>query len=59
MNKRELAEKLLKLAYDMQDVAVSLDYYGGFSEMQQKSVALMNAASCVRGWGLEIIDGES
>lgn len=53
--RNELAEKMLKLAYDMQDVAVDLDYYGGLSEWSQKSQDLMAAASWVKVWGQEML----
>ena len=49
-----LIEKMDKLVYDMQDVAVDMEYFGGFNdEMVKHSKELMGASKVLLSW----IDG--
>lgn len=54
MTKDQIAEELLALSYKMQDIAVAMDYYGGFAECARHSEELMGAASIAKQWGSEI-----
>lgn len=54
MTKDQIAEELLALSYKMQDIAVAMDYYGGFAEWARHSEELMGAASIAKQWGREI-----
>lgn len=56
MTREEIAERLLKLSYDMQDIAVAMDYYGGFASWAEHGVELMGAASVAKQWGREILN---
>lgn len=59
MTKDQIAEELLALSYKMQDIAVAMDYYGGFAEWARHSEELMGAASVVKSWGWEILNEEA
>lgn len=54
MTKDQIAEELLALSYKMQDIAVAMDYYGGFAEWARHSEELMGAASVAKQWSSEI-----
>lgn len=56
MTKDQIAEELLALSYKMQDIAVAMDYYGGFAEWAEHGVELMGAASVAKQWGREILN---
>lgn len=51
MTLTELADRIESLAADMTNVAVDLDYFGGFNvEMHEHSVELLGAANVARTW---------
>lgn len=49
-SKAELASRLRALAIHMLEVAVEMDYYGGFSEVAVHSRELQGAAGLVLSW---------
>lgn len=54
MTHDDIAEELLKLSYQMQDISVNMSYYGGFAPWAEHGVELMGAASVVKQWSSEI-----
>lgn len=56
MTKEEIAERLLKLSYDMQDISTHLSYYGGFAPWAKHAEELAAGASVVKQWGWEVLN---
>lgn len=57
MGKEYLAERLLKLSYEMLDVATHLDYFGGFNETWRDRAAQLSCACAItKNWGREMLD---
>lgn len=54
-SKSELASRLRALATHMLDVAVDMEYYGGFSEMALHGQELRGAAGIAASWADAII----
>ena len=54
-SKSELASRLRVLAAHMLDVAVDMEYYGGFSEMALHGQELRGAACIATSWADSII----
>lgn len=54
-SKSELASRLRVLAWHMLDVAVDMEYYGGFSEMALHGQELRGAAGIAVSWADAII----
>ena len=51
VGKVDIPEELRKMSEHMEDVAVKMDYYGGFnSEMKEKAVELLNASRMAAEW---------
>lgn len=50
----EIAERLRLLADDMEDIAVMMDYYGGFAEWAQHGREIAGAGNIARQWAVEI-----
>jgi hypothetical protein len=50
----EIAERLRTLADDMDDIAVVMDYYGGFAEWSQHGREIAGAGAIARQWADEI-----
>ena len=56
MTKAKISAALQKLADDMQEIAVAMDYYGGLNaEFQQHSKELLGASYMAREWAYEVI----
>lgn len=53
-SQREIASRLRKLAEDMGELAVAMDYYGGFSEWAKHGRELAGAGETARQWADEI-----
>lgn len=54
-SKTELASRLRALAVHMLEVAVEMDYYGGFSEIAVHAQELQGAACIATSWADAII----
>lgn len=54
-SKAELASRLRALAVHMLEVAVEMDYYGGFSEIAVHAHELQGAAGIATSWADAII----
>jgi hypothetical protein len=52
--KIDIAARLRKLADEMDDIAVAMDYYGGFSEWAQHGREIAGAGTIARQWAGEI-----
>lgn len=50
MTRIEIAERLRKLANEMEEVAVCLDCYGGLAEWSEHGREMAGAANIARGW---------
>lgn len=50
----DIAQKLRALSATMSDIAVEMDYFGGFAEWTQHSNELLGASAVVGNWALEI-----
>jgi len=50
----EIAERLRTLADDMDDIAVVMDYYGGFSAWSRHGREMAGAGAIARQWADEI-----
>lgn len=46
----EIAHRLRRVACDMAEIAVLMDYYGGLSEWARHGVELAGAAHIARSW---------
>lgn len=47
----DIPEELRKMSKHMDDVAVKMDYYGGFNgEMKEKAAELLNASRMALDW---------
>jgi hypothetical protein len=54
----EIADRLLKLADEMQDVGAAMDYFGGFdAEMAEHGRELVGAGAIARQWAEHIKAG--
>ncbi len=47
---RTIAHRLRRVACDMEEIAVLMDYYGGRAEWARHGVELAGAAHMARGW---------
>ena len=59
--KISIPEELRKMSEHMADVAVKMDYYGGFNgEMKEKSEELLNASRMAAEWAdyIELESGQ-
>lgn len=54
MNRNEIAAGLKKLSEEMKEMAVKIDYYGGFDEWVEHAKELLGAAYVVQQWAEEI-----
>ena len=54
MTKSQIATRLRILVEDMNEIAVAMDYYGGFSEWAQHGRELVGAASVASKWADKI-----
>jgi len=54
LTRRQLAAKLEKLAKEMQQVGVELEYYGGFSPVAQHGREMQGAARIALLWVTEL-----
>jgi len=54
LTKLEIAEKLRRLANEMDEIAVIMDYYGGFAEWAQHGRELAGGGNIARQWADEI-----
>jgi hypothetical protein len=52
--KAQIAARLRKLATEMDDIAVDMDYYGGLAEWAQHGREIAGAGKIARGWAEEI-----
>jgi hypothetical protein len=52
--KVEIAARLRRLADEMDDIAVEMAYYGGFSEWAQHGIKIAGAGTIARQWAGEI-----
>lgn len=52
----EIAARLLSLANEMDEMAVMMDYYGGFAEWAQHGREIAGAGNIARQWAYEIED---
>lgn len=59
MTKDQIAERLIKLSCDMEEIGAAMDYYGGFAEWARHSVELIGAAAIAKKWGREILNEEA
>lgn len=53
--KQEIADRLELLASEIEDIATSLDYYGGFSDWSRHGVEMVGASKLCREWSAEIL----
>lgn len=53
-SKDEIAARLRKLADEMNDIAVQMDYYGGFAEWSRHGREISGAGKIARQWAEEI-----
>lgn len=61
INKFDAPEELRKMSEHMADVAVKMDYYGGFNgEMKEKATELLNASRMTAEWAdyIELESGQ-
>lgn len=56
--KEEIAARLIKLADEMEDIAVAMDYYGGFAQWSRHGREMAGAGTIARNWAKEIISAE-
>lgn len=56
VNKSELATRLLRLHYEMREIAVCMNYYGGFSDWARLAPELLMASEIARNWYEEVIN---
>ncbi len=54
MTKSEIATRLRKLAAEMDELAVAMDYYGGLAKWAQHGREIAGAGSIARQWADEI-----
>lgn len=54
MTKSEIATRLRKLAAEMDELAVAMDYYGGFADWAKHGREIAGAGSIARQWADEI-----
>jgi hypothetical protein len=52
--KMDIAARLRKLADEMDDIAVAMDYYGGFLEWARHGREIAGAGTIARQWAGEI-----
>lgn len=53
-SKDEIAARLRRLADEMDDIAVTMDYYGGFAEWSRHGREIAGAGEIARQWAEEI-----
>lgn len=54
MTQLEIASRLRKLADEMDEIAVAMDYYGGFADWSQHGREIAGAGKIARQWAGEI-----
>lgn len=54
MTKNEIAKRLRLLADEMDEIASSMDYYGGLAEWSQHGREISGAGAIARQWAEEI-----
>lgn len=55
MTREEIAERLLKLSYDLAEIGTAMDYYGGFASWAAHGSELAGASLICKQWGQEIL----
>ena len=50
----EIAARLRLLAYEMDDIAACMDYYGGFAKWAQRGREVAGGGNIARQWAAEI-----
>ena len=54
LTKHQISAKLRVLAAEMDDIAIAMDYYGGFAEWSEHGREIAGAGNIARQWADEI-----
>lgn len=57
MTPTAIAERLMKVAAEMEDIAVAMDYYGGFAKWAAHAKEILGSAGIAREWSAAIMEG--